>query len=478
VRKGILGLQSKIFILMDAPSATEPRRFDSPPRTPRRPWTRSAWGVIVLVCVGWIALSSMKSSDAPSDTASDVAPTLGMQDNLLGRIVVGLDVVFNDPALSAQFESEAHPLRDGTDVQRLAWVILQARLHGAQTGIDTLDALDLGLDEDEALVRSALAIAEDGGALGEDERAMLIARFDYFGKVLIGLTDSTFAASINREAMRGAIALIVVVCIFGIAGLAGFVGLVIMLMLALTRPRPPTETIAYHGLYAETFAVWLVVFFGLQLAVAFSDVLPMMIGNTLAFFVSLAALGWPCLRGVTWKQVRCDVGLSTPKNKVFEPLLGLGAWGMALPFMGAGLVLTFILTAIAQALTGEAPQASHPVQQEAIGAGFGQVVMLYIVACVAAPIVEETFFRGVLYTHLRAASARWGFWLSIAGSMLLSAFVFAAIHPQGLLFAPPLMGLAVGFAIAREWRGSLIASMVAHGVNNALVMTLNVILFA
>lgn len=463
---------------MDAPSTTEPPHTTPSTHTPRRPWTLTAWGVIVVVCVGWIALSSFKGGDAPLEETADDAPTIGMQDNLLGRIVVGLDVFFNDPALSAQFESEAHPLRDGHDVQRLAWVILQARLHGAQAGLDTLDELDLDLDEDEALVRSALNVAEDGGTLDEDERAVLITRFDYFGKVLVGLTDSTFSTAINRQAMRGAVALVAVVCIFGLAGVAGCVGLVIMLTLVMLRPRPPTVTIAYHGLYAETFAVWLVMFFGLQLGIAFTDVLPMMIGNIIAFFVSLLALGWPCLRGVTWKQVRCDVGLNRPTNIGLEPLIGLGAWAMALPFMGAGLVLTFILTAIAQALTGEAPQASHPVQQEAIGAGVGQVVMLYIVACVAAPIVEETFFRGVLYTHLRAVSARWGFWLSIAGSMLLSAFVFAAIHPQGLLFAPPLMGLAVGFAIAREWRGSLVAPMVAHGANNALVMTLNVILFA
>jgi len=32
------------------------------------------------------------------------------------------------------------------------------------------------------------------------------------------------------------------------------------------------------------------------------------------------------------------------------------------------------------------------------------------------------------------------------------------------------MALAYGFTIAREWRGSLIPSMVGHGLNNGLVV--------
>ncbi len=56
-------------------------------------------------------------------------------------------------------------------------------------------------------------------------------------------------------------------------------------------------------------------------------------------------------------------------------------------------------------------------------------------------------------------------------SALASSFVFAVIHPQGWLAVPPLMGLAFVFALAREWRGSLLPAMVAHGINNGIVMT-------
>jgi membrane protease YdiL (CAAX protease family) len=105
-------------------------------------------------------------------------------------------------------------------------------------------------------------------------------------------------------------------------------------------------------------------------------------------------------------------------------------------------------------------------------------VQLFLLASVAAPIVEETFFRGVLLTHLRSATGRWNQWLSFGLAALVSSILFAAIHPQGLIFIPPLAGLAMGFCVGRAWQGSLIPSMVAHGVSNALVMSLNVILFA
>jgi membrane protease YdiL (CAAX protease family) len=74
--------------------------------------------------------------------------------------------------------------------------------------------------------------------------------------------------------------------------------------------------------------------------------------------------------------------------------------------------------------------------------------------------------------------SRWATPIAIVLSALISSVIFAAIHPQGFVFIPPLAGLAIGFCVARELRGSLVAPMVAHGFSNALVMTINVVLFA
>jgi membrane protease YdiL (CAAX protease family) len=60
-------------------------------------------------------------------------------------------------------------------------------------------------------------------------------------------------------------------------------------------------------------------------------------------------------------------------------------------------------------------------------------------------------------------------------SILVVSLVFAAIHPQGLLGIPALAAIAVGLALMREWRGSLIAPMVMHGCSNGIVITLMVL---
>ena len=54
----------------------------------------------------------------------------------------------------------------------------------------------------------------------------------------------------------------------------------------------------------------------------------------------------------------------------------------------------------------------------------------------------------------------------------MNTFLFAAIHPQGWVAIPALMGLACGMTLIREWRGTLIPSMVIHALSNALVMSM------
>jgi membrane protease YdiL (CAAX protease family) len=58
---------------------------------------------------------------------------------------------------------------------------------------------------------------------------------------------------------------------------------------------------------------------------------------------------------------------------------------------------------------------------------------------------------------------------------LLVAFIFAVIHPQGLAAVPALMGIAIVLAALREWRGSIVAPVVAHAINNGLILILLVL---
>jgi hypothetical protein len=96
--------------------------------------------------------------------------------------------------------------------------------------------------------------------------------------------------------------------------------------------------------------------------------------------------------------------------------------------------------------------------------------------CPFAPVFEELFFRGALYRNLRQTFGRWGVLGSVVIAVLVNSVVFAAIHPQGLIFIPVLGSLAVAFTLMREWRGTINASIVAHAINNFVVLTLNVLM--
>jgi membrane protease YdiL (CAAX protease family) len=98
------------------------------------------------------------------------------------------------------------------------------------------------------------------------------------------------------------------------------------------------------------------------------------------------------------------------------------------------------------------------------------VLALYGLVCVFAPVIEETMFRGALFHHFRR---RWG-WLISATAI---ASIFAIIHPQGWVAFPALYAIAMVLAALREWRGSIIAPMAAHALNNFIVLTLALALF-
>jgi membrane protease YdiL (CAAX protease family) len=112
---------------------------------------------------------------------------------------------------------------------------------------------------------------------------------------------------------------------------------------------------------------------------------------------------------------------------------------------------------------------AHPIVGE-IGRSATVTVLVLVAGAVAAPVVEEIFFRGCLHGHVRSG-LRWLGSAAPLAAALVTAFVFAAIHPQGWIAVPALMSLAVGFSLVREWRGSVVAPIVMHAINNGAVLT-------
>jgi membrane protease YdiL (CAAX protease family) len=167
---------------------------------------------------------------------------------------------------------------------------------------------------------------------------------------------------------------------------------------------------------------------------------------------------WTILRGTPAEERRQAFGWYRGRGFIREVGAGLGGYLAGIVVIAAGCVITLIL------VRATGVQASSPIVQELRG-GPWRLAGLYAMACIFAPVIEETMFRGILFHHLRQ---RWS-WLVTA---LIVSFIFAVLHPQGWVAVPALTAIAIVLSALREWRGSLIAPMAAHACNNFLVLTL------
>jgi membrane protease YdiL (CAAX protease family) len=326
-------------------------------------------------------------------------------------------------------------------------------------------------------------------ALPEEDQGWLRSRLGWFGD--LALAPEGADPEGREEALAPARrTFFVFISLFaaGLMGLSvgGFLLLLFAFLAHLGRLRGGLSCPTGRGaIYAETFALYMVLFVGVGVLSRF---VPLPSGpsslwlNGLIMLLSLTALAWPVVRGVGWPQVREDVGLSAFGRPGVQVLSGPACYLVALPLLLVGVGVTLALLLAQRRLgwgnpfePGAGP--SHPIIGVALSGGVWVWVQVFLVACVAAPVVEEIMFRGVLYRHLREASHHWGRARSILTSALASSFVFAVIHPQGVLGVPVLMALAVAFALAREWRQSLLPPMIAHGLNNG-VATLVLLLAA
>lgn len=468
------------------------------PATPQKKgWTVLAWiGIVFLVgLVLWLHTVSPPAAAPPSGPGLDVR-LMQMQ----ARYLVGLKDL---GAPGKDLYAQAKAMNSGRVEQRLRFVILAGELEGAAEARAQLRQLEDKLTkanlektpEQEALLDDLRRLYDDYQAgqlqapsVNEAQRQQLRADLGWFGELALapaGGPDPEARAGLMRPAHRTVFALAGYVIGLGIISLFGFAGLVIFVIFLFSGKlrRGIHPGLLHGGVYAETFAVWMALFLGLsmiagQLPFA-ADIRWLVTG--LASLLSLTALFWPVVRGIPWSQVRWEIGLKFGRVPPLEPVIGLATYAMALPLVALGVLVTFIILLFEGALQGLGSNPenfnpvhfpSHPIVEYLAGHDWWARFQILLLASVIAPLVEETMFRGVLYRHLREASAGLGLVLSIFFSATFVSFVFAVIHPQGLEAVPILMGLAFTFCLVREWRGTLIPAMIAHGISNGLVLTL------
>lgn len=143
-------------------------------------------------------------------------------------------------------------------------------------------------------------------------------------------------------------------------------------------------------------------------------------------------------------------------------------WGVAAAI--ANIPILLVVTALSNLLLKNAPPPSHPSTDALLhDPGFGTILITFFLASICAPIWEETMFRGLLFQGL--AGAR----LAPVLSALLSSFLFAAIHPQGLAAWPALAGVALMSCALLAQTRSLVPSIVMHATHNALTLAAAII---
>lgn len=300
----------------------------------------------------------------------------------------------------------------------------------------------------------------------------------------LGRTDELAKLEAAGAAALGAIVLVgLVALLLGLAGVAMLVVFVVLVALGKTNGLPPVPGDRNH-VYAEMFAVWLVLYVGIGRAwdalcgwwagrggVAPSTELDLGAAVLGAAVAGGLGMWWGARRGLGWRGVREGLGLARPSG--MDMVWGVATWSMGIVLLAAGLGVAVLLASL---LGDGSMRPSHPVQQLVQDSGPVGLLLTYVLACVCAPVFEEIFFRGAIYRNLRTGLGRWGALGAPVAAAVLSSVLFAAIHPQGLVFVPVLGSLALAFCIMREWRGTINAPIVAHAINNGVVLSLNVLL--
>lgn len=155
--------------------------------------------------------------------------------------------------------------------------------------------------------------------------------------------------------------------------------------------------------------------------------------------------------------------------------LGLSARWVDIPLgLTVGLGTVVVTAVVSSAALSEGEQdALESKAREVIDRAHGPVaaVLLFLVLCVATPLAEEVFFRGLLFRSLHRA-------VGLMVALLLGGLVFGLVHYDGeavtgmvllvQLGMLSLFGLALCALFHRT--GRLGASIVAHAAFNAVTV--------
>jgi membrane protease YdiL (CAAX protease family) len=429
-----------------------------------------AW-LVIFALVGLVLFSNIQAARVRNYGQLLVAE----QARMVARLAVQMkSLQTGSDAASALFNARMDVLitqiektsRTPGDKIRLA--VLAGESMGAEAALKQLEEVEKSQNSSEVAsdILTLRTIYEDEpSALEPADREKLISRYGYLGRLALAygvpadqeprktlVTEAFwFTARLGLIGMSVAAMSLLSLGLFVLGCVWFFKG---RIQSAIT---PNTSSVQ---VFLEAFALYLALFVA-------SGRLLLLFGATNVQWTWTTLLILP----VVWQwisrrspstELRKALGWHRGQGFIREAVAGVGGYLAGMPLIVVGSFITFLLIRV----TGV--EAGSPIIQELRASPLG-LVGLYGLACVFAPVMEETMFRGVLFHHLRQ---RWRWAISAA----IVSLIFALLHPQGWVAVPVLGAIAMVLAGLREWRGSLIAPITAHACNNFLALTFALLL--
>lgn len=415
-----------------------------------------------------------------------IAPPNGDAMELVSKVLVKIDSAMDmGSAASANLEEYGST---PTELIRLATVY--AELGDTRQMSRSLDAVEEDDEAPPALKADAQRLRrlyEQGETLSPEEADEMRSRHGWFIDLaaVYGAPDTDPA---RAEIISGGSAIVILILgFFALAGTALIGGVVILIVggASLGKPsmRPRFEPpAANRHVYAETFALFVVSFLVLQFLLAAIGQIPSVTKDTatnlsLALqWILLPVIFWPVIRGVRLSEAARAMGWSGERGPLREVFAGVLWYVAGVPILFGAMLMTLVIAVVVdlvkQGMGQDAPPPSNPIIDLAGSGTPVTLLLLFVLASVWAPIVEESVFRGALYSFLRGTMGKAARWVSVAASVVITALCFGALHGYLFYLMLPVVTLGAWFAIVREWRGSIIPTITAHALHNATVMGL------
>lgn len=382
-----------------------------------------------------------------------------------------------DNAIRDTFDTLLDRVKPKAATEPDAAVIYAAMRHeqGGNLTPEDIEAIERGTGEQYALVAEVYRSEEITPERAREIRDGLAGYPFAFRMAGLHALEKAGDTTARAEMFPRSKAIVTFLAISLIGGMS-FLGILLWMVYGVLRaagklkpighPIPPLTAFEADA-FALRAALMLVVFmvggglFGASLA----QFMPENLAKSIAYSLVVATTIWLAAMPVGPRQLSLLKLAVQKKDALVNVAWGIGA-------ACANLPIVLALAIFFQWLLRGLPAPSHPVTIElANRQDPATVILLFVLASVVAPIVEELMFRGAMLPAMVRLFA------SPVVAILCSSLLFAAIHPTGIPAWPALAMTGAMAAMVGWQRGSLVSSIAMHATHNFALVTLTTALF-